>query len=126
MSFQRAMSLVAWTNRGARHRCGAWSSLVRPWDEDLLGGLGEHLREAREHLRRASALAPLCEHLLARLGPMHHRRCGGRGWRRDGGWRQRHARVAWQGQRRSHAALGLASGRAPEVAGEQIGASERI
>ena len=31
--------------------------------------LGEHLREAREHPGRASAQAPLGEHLLDVLGP---------------------------------------------------------
>jgi hypothetical protein len=39
-----------------------------PLGENLLGSLGEHLREAREHPGRASARAPLGEHLLDGLG----------------------------------------------------------
>jgi hypothetical protein len=50
---------------------------VAPLGEDLLGGLGEHLREVREYPGRAPTPCP---------GLAHPGRGGGRAWR-GGGWR---------------------------------------
>ena len=69
--------LSTWTNRGARRQRGGRRRHMEladvPLRGDLLGGLGEHLLEVREHPGRASTRAPVGDHPLSGLG---HRTLG--------------------------------------------------